>query len=312
MNKPLVSILVITYNSSKFVLETLESIKRQTYTNLELVISDDCSKDDTLKVCRDFIASNQDVEFIKNTIIVESSINTGIAPNCNRGVKASSGEWMKLIAGDDILIDECIEEYVKEVSTKEEKIFGAGIQPFSSSGNHSPIRLIAKMLNGNVSKQLYTMLLYGIAPHGSTLFVEKKTLLKLNCFSENYPMVEDYPIFIKFVQNGYRIGGVDKLLVRYRCYDDSISHQLRSPNHNKMLLGLQQHAKTEIIPNLLKWKFYDLWWHRKIELLVRKNCNLLWKRPLGYLLKSIDPVAWKMAYLKKIKKQRMHPTYICS
>ena len=47
IKKPLVSIIVITYNSAKYVLETLESAKNQTYQNIELIISDDCSNDDT-------------------------------------------------------------------------------------------------------------------------------------------------------------------------------------------------------------------------------------------------------------------------
>ena len=50
-NNPLVSINVITYNSSKFVLETLESAKAQTYQNIELIVSDDCSTDNTVEIC---------------------------------------------------------------------------------------------------------------------------------------------------------------------------------------------------------------------------------------------------------------------
>ena len=49
---PIVSVVVVTYNSAKYVLETLESIKDQTYPNLSLVISDDCSTDNTVKLCR--------------------------------------------------------------------------------------------------------------------------------------------------------------------------------------------------------------------------------------------------------------------
>lgn len=47
-SNPLVSIIVITYNSSKYIVETLESAKNQTYTNIELIISDDNSKDDSV------------------------------------------------------------------------------------------------------------------------------------------------------------------------------------------------------------------------------------------------------------------------
>ena len=48
VDKDLVTIGIITYNSSKFVIEALESVKRQTYEKLELIVSDDCSTDDTV------------------------------------------------------------------------------------------------------------------------------------------------------------------------------------------------------------------------------------------------------------------------
>ena len=103
----LVSIIVITYNSSKYVLETLESAKAQTYKNIELIISDDCSTDDTFDVCEKWINNNSD--FFIRSKIVSASVNKGVAANCNLGFSLAKGNWIKLIAGDDILIKNCIE-----------------------------------------------------------------------------------------------------------------------------------------------------------------------------------------------------------
>ena len=86
MENPLVSIIVITYNSSKYVLETLESAKAQTYQNIELIISDDGSQDETVELCEKWLAENKD-RFIDSQIITVEK-NTGIPANCNRGVKA--------------------------------------------------------------------------------------------------------------------------------------------------------------------------------------------------------------------------------
>ena len=55
---PLVSVAVIAYNSEKYILETLDSVKEQTYDNIELVISDDCSTDNTVKICRHWASQN--------------------------------------------------------------------------------------------------------------------------------------------------------------------------------------------------------------------------------------------------------------
>ena len=92
---PLVSVVVITYNSAQYVLETLNSIKEQSYSNIELIISDDCSKDKTVEICRDWLAKNKE-KFVRTELITVEK-NTGTSANINRGIKASKGKWIKSI-----------------------------------------------------------------------------------------------------------------------------------------------------------------------------------------------------------------------
>jgi len=56
----LVSIIVVTYNSSKFITETLNSVSNQTWEDIELIITDDCSEDDTIEICRKWLKKNKD------------------------------------------------------------------------------------------------------------------------------------------------------------------------------------------------------------------------------------------------------------
>ncbi|UBB88545.1 glycosyltransferase family 2 protein [Candidatus Kaistella beijingensis] len=91
-------------------METLESAKAQTYQNIELIISDDGSQDDTVEVCQNWLAENKERFVYSQIITVEK--NTGIPANCNRGVKASKGEWIKLIAGDDAFTEDAFSNFV--------------------------------------------------------------------------------------------------------------------------------------------------------------------------------------------------------
>lgn len=106
--KPTVTVSVTTYNSAKYVAETLESIKNQSYPNLILQISDDCSTDNTIDICKSWINKNKD-RFVKTKIIVPES-NTGVTGNCNRAWDACETRYFKGIAGDDLLLPYCIEK----------------------------------------------------------------------------------------------------------------------------------------------------------------------------------------------------------
>jgi alpha-1,3-rhamnosyltransferase len=68
----LVSIVVVTYNSSKSVLDTLESVKAQTYQNIEIIITDDCSTDNTVEICRHWIEQYNTIQY--NTIQYNTTI----------------------------------------------------------------------------------------------------------------------------------------------------------------------------------------------------------------------------------------------
>jgi len=98
-NNPLVSVTVLTYNSSKYVIETLESIKAQTYENIELIISDDCSKDNSVKVCKKWLEKNKD-RFV-NSHLITSGFNRGIPKNKFRAVERSEGKYIAGCGADD-------------------------------------------------------------------------------------------------------------------------------------------------------------------------------------------------------------------
>ena len=115
---PVVSINVIAYNAQDYILETLDSIKSQTYQQIELIISDDASCDDTVKICQDWLQENKN-RFIR-TKLLTSNYNSGVAANCQRALNESQGDYRKGIGSDDILFPDAIEKYVAFVMAKPE------------------------------------------------------------------------------------------------------------------------------------------------------------------------------------------------
>lgn len=106
MNNPRVSICIPTFNGEKFIKEALQSAINQTYKNIEIIISDDASNDDTLKIVNELI-SNTNIAFA-----IYNHTPNGIGANWNNCVRKASGDYIKFLFQDDILRTDCIEKMV--------------------------------------------------------------------------------------------------------------------------------------------------------------------------------------------------------
>ncbi|WP_051205413.1 glycosyltransferase family 2 protein [Salinimicrobium xinjiangense] len=114
-NLPLVSICIPTFNGEKYVSEALESANAQTYKNLEIIISDDDSKDNTLRLIKKFKHSTN------IPVRIYHHEPSGIGANWNNCIKNSGGEYIKFLFQDDILYPTCVEELV-EILINDEKV----------------------------------------------------------------------------------------------------------------------------------------------------------------------------------------------
>lgn len=101
----LVSIIMPSYNTAKFISETITSVLAQTYTNWELIIVDDCSTDDTDAVVRPYLADDR-IRYIKN------EKNSGAAVSRNRALREAKGKWIAFLDSDDLWLPEKLEKQI--------------------------------------------------------------------------------------------------------------------------------------------------------------------------------------------------------
>lgn len=113
MNRnPLISIGIPTYNSAATIRNTLESILRQTYTNLEINVVDDKSKDNTLEILKQI--QNECLQNGDGRIkIYENEKNLGMSGNWTKCLSVAKGEFVKLICADDMMDEDALEKEVK-------------------------------------------------------------------------------------------------------------------------------------------------------------------------------------------------------
>lgn len=235
---PLISVVVITYNSSKTVIDTLESVKSQTYQNIELIISDDGSTDNTIEICKNWLNLNKS-RFIRTELITVTT-NTGIPANCNRGYKAAKGEWIKAIAGDDALLPNClvinfnhiIQNPHIDVLLSEMEMYTNTFEKQNFIGDfrlYNNIPFFTSEVSAEYQfKQLLIADIISITP---TLFIKRIVVEKVGYFDEQFKHVEDYPFWLKITRLGYKIYYLNTSTVKYRKHSQSIHN-----NYEKLFL----------------------------------------------------------------------------
>lgn len=313
----LVSIIVITYNSSKYIIETLESCYRQTqkrvfspslnnaesefsafptpreenvfyipnngHLSIELIISDDCSKDDTFLKCKQWLKTHSDR--FSRTICTQTPHNGGICWNYNHALKYVKGDYIKYIAGDDILKPNCIERYIVNLQP-DAFLYTCVTERLCEDGSKRYFSVYSE--NTTAKEQLRNLLNNRYIIEGSTIFIEREHLSEYGGFDLQYPMLEDYPLIYKFLSHNQRFYVVEENLVTWRCYQESVSHSNSQFNSQFNEDFMRSHRFYHIM-NCLKYGYLFQWYNSWLErwIIAHKNKGALY-RFLGYFFRCFD------------------------
>ena len=106
-NYPLVSIITPSYNASKYIKETIESVLNQTYQNWEMIIIDDCSDDNSRAIIEEYTKQDIRIRALYN------EKNIGAAQSRNRGIELSTGEYIAFLDSDDLWLPDKLKKQIK-------------------------------------------------------------------------------------------------------------------------------------------------------------------------------------------------------
>ena len=260
---PLVSVVVIAYNSAEYITDTLDSIKSQTYPQLELVINDDKSQDNTVELCKKWILVNGGR--FKKIRISEPEKNLGISGSAINGINAASGIWIKFVAGDDLLLPDCITDMLQFAVVNKYECVIADMKTtknkiISDYTLHQKKRNRFFKLTTKKKYQSYTN--YPFFLSAPTGFYKKNLLDRTNPFDVKYRMVEDQQLFLTILKNGADIGYLKKATVIYRLHTASMTGKfnirLYRELYNCFLEFRKPYIGNTLTGNLLKriWENY--------------------------------------------------------
>ncbi len=229
---PLVSVAIVTYNSAQTIKETLDSVYAQTHQNIELIVSDDGSNDETISICTEWMGEHRE-RFVRCELVTVSE-NTGVSANYNRAFNACKGEWIKDFDGDDIMLPNCVAECVDYVTNHPDaKYLFAKHDAFGSDIDY------CEKINKNFdytffsltqAEQLHRMIFEGNCIPSTTAFYNREYVKQIGVINdERIPLLEDWPKWINLLRAGVKFHFIDKVLVKYRVGGISTTNKLADP-----------------------------------------------------------------------------------
>lgn len=256
VSRKLVSICIPTYNSGDFIEETLKSIIEQTYKNIEIIIGDNASTDNTYDIVQKFQKIDSRIKYYKN------EINLGYSGNCNKLISMAKGDYVAIYHSDDIYDLKIVE---KEVEVLEANIDLLGVFTiYEKIGEHGeiiknskyPIISDEEVIKVNLDEYINIILEKG----GScfccpTSMIKKDIYNKLNGYDVDLKYIEDQDMWGRILLNG-SIGIINQKLLKYRIHSKQGSSIYFDNQRTDRALPLN-HIKNFIRENLLEDKFTD-------------------------------------------------------
>ncbi|MCR3757810.1 glycosyltransferase [Clostridium felsineum] len=253
MNKePLVTVITPSFNQGKYIEETIKSVLNQTYGNIEYIVMDGGSTDNTVEVLKKY----------EGRIKFFSEKDKGQTDAINKGFKMAKGEIVGWINSDDILESEAIKLSVEEfVKNDKLAITYGNIMYIDENGvaktdikmQRKPVINMDKLLHKNPD----------VIQAGS--FYSYKLVKQVGYLDESLNYVMDYDLFLKLLKIG-EIKFIDRLLAKFRLHDESktVSQTLNFSSEIYKVMK-KYNVEPEAVSNrYMKEKDYK-YWHNKME-----------------------------------------------
>jgi glycosyltransferase involved in cell wall biosynthesis len=260
---PLVSVIVPTYQNGQYLCQAIESILRQTWKDLEIIVVDDGSTDNTSEVLKTY----------EGKIKILTQPNSGTAAARNAGIKVSQGKFIAFLDADDIWLEGKLEQQMPIFDKKPQVgLVFSDMYNFDGESKKGRAFQLVKPKSGWVESDLFQS---DFVPM-PTVIIRHECLDTIGLFDETLHYCEDYDLWLRICRSWeldfineplalYRLSQGQKSKNRRRMVDDTIQIKRKAISENAIL-------KTLPRPILDKC-FYNLYL-QQARLALTQNCNL--------------------------------------
>jgi len=226
-----VSVIIPTYNYAHFLDECLSSVLKQSYKNLEIIVVDDGSIDDTKKVISKY----------GNKINYIYQENSGPSAARNTGINCATGELIQFLDSDDQLHNNSIEERVKIINTSGASCVVCRNKLFTNTSSSGEPRVEGswKIFSENLDVHLCY---FNIAPPHSFL-TKRSVVTEVGLFDINLKACEDYDYWLRLLEKKHIPLYCDTGLVYYRKHSESLSSNSNNQWYYDAVLHIRLYDK---------------------------------------------------------------------
>ena len=210
-----VSIIIPFYNSEKTIDNTMKSIINQTYTNIEIILIDDCSTDNSKENCSNWIERDNRIKYLKNDKC------KGVSYSRNIGLKLASGKYVCFVDSDDIIEKNFIEDFISIINNNTD-IVACDFFKFNTEENIPKNTINDNYLNKKINeynrKDIYKMLFEKFNGYVWNKMYRMKTIRDNNIFfNEEIDMCEDMLFNFEYMKYCQKALSINKKNYFYRC-----------------------------------------------------------------------------------------------
>ena len=298
-SRPLISVIMPCFNAEEYVSEAINSVIKQSYPNIELIIVDDGSSDNSYAICQSFVAEKK----IKINSLKQA--NKGPYPARNNALSHAQGAYIAFLDADDYWDKDCLTLLAQAIEDNQVDVAYCGWQNVGhGGGNNTDPYIPPKYEQGHIVKTFLKSCPWPI--HAA--LIKNHILLQLGGFSERYFTALDFDLWLRMTAVTQKIALVPKVLAYYRWHTSGQISAIKSRqvidawkvrrdyvnNNHEMLADIPEGEINELVNGSILSNAYRAYWRRDMDTAITLFRKALvighWKiKDLKYILLALLP-----------------------